>query len=93
MAPEEWIETLKDIDQVLRGSHIETPEASAAIVKMILKGEALRLFKDGLTEYGLEDIPANCLYHVTTQVFPTRTNVRQKCYMRQEMHKGQDVSV
>ena len=39
--PEEWIKTLKDIDQVLCRSRIETLEASAAIVKMILKGEAL----------------------------------------------------
>ena len=35
--PVEWIETLKDINQVLHGSRIENSEASAAIVKMILK--------------------------------------------------------
>ena len=39
--PEDWIETLKDIKQVCRGTNTTLAEHCRAMVRTILKGEAL----------------------------------------------------
>jgi hypothetical protein len=94
--PEEWIDTTRDIMQVLEGLRIDTADAAGAIVRTILKGEALRLFEDGInTIEGLATMHdfRLCMEHITKHVFPARSYIRQKRYMRREMKKTRDVSI
>ena len=93
--PENWLETLEDINRVLKGSRITTADASFAIVRAILKGEALRLFESGATTHGIDNMDAfnNCLRHVTTHIFPPRALVRQKRYLQWYARKHHGISI
>ena len=93
--PEDWIETLKDIEQVCRGTNMTLAEDCRAMVRTILKGEALRIFEDGVFENHCNDMDQFdlCIQHVTTHLFPTRALVRQKRYMRRHMRKNREMSI
>ena len=94
-SPENWLETLDDIHRILRGSRITTADASVAIVRAVLKGEALRIFESGVTINGTSDMNAfdKCLQNVTTHLFPPRALVRQKRYLRWYARKPRGTSI
>jgi uncharacterized protein YerC len=93
--PEHWIETINDIQQVITGSRIDTAAGSFAIVRTILKGDALRLFEDAVTIHGTANIQRfnRCMDHVTTHIFPARALIYQKRYLSHDMCKPRDVSI
>jgi hypothetical protein len=50
--PEHWLETMDDLERVIQGSRVTTAEATFALARTILKGDALRLFNNGVTING-----------------------------------------
>eukprot|EP00957_Ditylum_brightwellii_P136857 10436076-Ditylum_brightwellii.AAC.1 len=63
--PEEWLEFVNVITQVIKGQDIQDGEAAYSLVKSLLKGDTLQVFqnkeesqdvKDGLVQYAKDTI-------------------------------------
>eukprot|EP00957_Ditylum_brightwellii_P099239 7559048-Ditylum_brightwellii.AAC.1 len=72
--PEEWLQFMKATVQVIKGQDIQDGDAAYSLVKSLLKGDALQVFKNKEAsqevKYGLAF--TKCLVAVTKHVFPKK---------------------
>eukprot|EP00957_Ditylum_brightwellii_P033444 2534068-Ditylum_brightwellii.AAC.1 len=68
------------ITQVIKGQDIQDGDAVYSLVKSLLKGDALQIFKNEETSQETKDGPAftECLAAVTEHVFPKKAYKTQK---------------
>ena len=93
----DWIETVKDINEVWTQNSVGGPHDRAAIVKTILRDEALSHFevalevlRQGPNGERLEftaDLVNKALEYVSLAIFPHRALETQKQWMRRHMKK------
>ena len=93
----EWIETMKDIKEVWTQNSVGGPHDRAAIVKTVLRDEALSHFEIGLEVLRqgpmgermdmTAELVNRALDYVSQSVFPHRALETQKLWMRRHMRK------
>ena len=93
----EWIETVKDINEIWTQNSVGGPHDRAAIVKTVLRDEALSHFevalevlRQGPNGERLEftaDLVNKALDYVSLAIFPHRALETQKQWMRRHMRK------
>eukprot|EP00957_Ditylum_brightwellii_P082665 6285579-Ditylum_brightwellii.AAC.1 len=68
------------IAQVIKGQDIQDGDAAYLLVKSLLKGDALQIFKNEEASQEIKDNPAftKCLAAVTEHVFPKKAYKTQK---------------
>eukprot|EP00957_Ditylum_brightwellii_P065104 4938142-Ditylum_brightwellii.AAC.1 len=68
--PEEWLQCVEAITQVIKGQDIQDRDAAYSLVKSLLKGDALQVFKNKEESQEVKDGPAftKCLTSVTKHV-------------------------
>eukprot|EP00957_Ditylum_brightwellii_P163681 12461997-Ditylum_brightwellii.AAC.1 len=78
--PEEWLQFMDTITQVIKGQDIQDRDAAYSLVKILLKGDALQVFKNEEASQEIKDGPAftKCLAAVTEHVFPKKAYKMQK---------------
>eukprot|EP00957_Ditylum_brightwellii_P187215 14258431-Ditylum_brightwellii.AAC.1 len=71
------------IAQVIKGQDIQDRDAAYSLVKNLLKGYTLQVFKNKETSQEIKDGPAftKCLAVVTEHVFPKKAYKMQKKYI------------
>eukprot|EP00957_Ditylum_brightwellii_P036370 2753976-Ditylum_brightwellii.AAC.1 len=72
--PEEWLQFIDTIAQVIKGQDIQDGEVAYSLVKSLLRGDALQVFQNKEESQETKDSPAftKCLAAVTEQVFPKK---------------------
>eukprot|EP00957_Ditylum_brightwellii_P018668 1402505-Ditylum_brightwellii.AAC.1 len=72
--PEEWLQFMDAIMQVIKGQDIWDRDATYSIVKSLLKGDALQVFKNEEVSQDVKDGPnfTKCLAAVMEHVFPKK---------------------
>ena len=92
---EEWIKFRRNLEAVLKGQNVTSEPDKYAIVKTLLKGYALMLFKTAETAYMIftVEIFDKCLDDLTSHFFPEKEVQTQKRYMQRylRLSKGQPV--
>ena len=93
----DWIETVKDINEVWTQNSVGGPHDRAAIVKTILRDEALSHFEmalevlrqgpNGERHEFTADLVNKALEYVSLAIFPHRALENQKQWMRRHMKK------
>eukprot|EP00957_Ditylum_brightwellii_P197887 15075017-Ditylum_brightwellii.AAC.1 len=80
--PEEWLQFMEAITQVIKGQDIQDRDAVYSLVKSLLKGDALQVFKNKEASQEIKDGPAftKCRAAVTEHVFPKKAYKMQKKY-------------
>eukprot|EP00957_Ditylum_brightwellii_P018234 1374002-Ditylum_brightwellii.AAC.2 len=75
---------MEAIMQVIKGQDIQDGDAAHSLVKSLLKGGALQVFKNEEGSQEVKDGPAftTCLVAVTNHVFPKREYKIQKKYIK-----------
>eukprot|EP00957_Ditylum_brightwellii_P042292 3202861-Ditylum_brightwellii.AAC.1 len=78
--PEEGLQFMEAITQVIKGQDIEDGDAAYSLVKVLLKGGALQVFKNEDESQEIKDSVAftKCLVAVTKHIFPKKTYKMQK---------------
>eukprot|EP00957_Ditylum_brightwellii_P171073 13023618-Ditylum_brightwellii.AAC.1 len=78
--PEEWLQFMDAIAQVIKGQDIQHGDAVYLLVKSLLKGDAPQVFKNKEASQEVKDGPAFTKYlaAVTERVFPKKTYKTQK---------------
>eukprot|EP00957_Ditylum_brightwellii_P026218 1982550-Ditylum_brightwellii.AAC.1 len=73
---------MEAITQVIKGQDIQDGDAAYSLVKSLLKGDALQVFKNEGENQEVKDNPAftKCLATVTEHVFPKKAYKTQKKY-------------
>eukprot|EP00957_Ditylum_brightwellii_P132054 10068369-Ditylum_brightwellii.AAC.1 len=73
---------MEAITQVINGQDIQDRDVAYSLVKSLLKGDALQVFKNAEASQEIKDGPAfmKCLAAVTKNVFPKKTYETQKMY-------------
>eukprot|EP00957_Ditylum_brightwellii_P109151 8326244-Ditylum_brightwellii.AAC.1 len=68
------------ITQVIKGQDIQDGDAAYSLVKRLLKGDALQVFKNEEPIQEIKDVPlfTKCLTAVTKHVFPKKAYKTQK---------------
>eukprot|EP00957_Ditylum_brightwellii_P041031 3107004-Ditylum_brightwellii.AAC.1 len=86
--PEEWLQFMEAIAKVIKGQDIQDGDAVYSLVKSLLKGDALQIFKNKEEHQGIKDSAAftKCRAAVTKHVFPKKAYKMQKMYI-QNIHK------
>eukprot|EP00957_Ditylum_brightwellii_P145312 11067493-Ditylum_brightwellii.AAC.1 len=86
--PEEWLQFMDAIAQVIKGQDIQDRDAAYSLVKSPLKGDALQVFKNKEASQNVKDSPAftKCLAAVMEHIFPKKAYKTQKKYI-QNIHK------
>ena len=82
--PKQYIDFRADVTKIIVGQAITTGPAQYAMVRTLLRGDALRVFNNRATTQGAETV-ANLvlvLNALGTHVFPVRALVKQKRHMR-----------
>eukprot|EP00957_Ditylum_brightwellii_P046211 3506567-Ditylum_brightwellii.AAC.1 len=71
------------ITHVIKGQNIQDGDAAYLLVKSLLKGDALQVFKSKETSQEIKDILAftKCLAVLTEHVFPKKAYKTQKKYI------------
>eukprot|EP00957_Ditylum_brightwellii_P046085 3496422-Ditylum_brightwellii.AAC.1 len=71
------------ITQVIKGQDIQDGDAVCLLVKILLKGDALQVFKNEESSQETKDNPAftKCLAAVTEHLFPKKAYKKQKKYI------------
>eukprot|EP00957_Ditylum_brightwellii_P145456 11075843-Ditylum_brightwellii.AAC.1 len=71
------------IAQVIKGQDIQGGDAAYSLVKSLLKGDALQVFKNKEASQEIKDGPVftKCLAVVTERVFPKKAYKTQKKYI------------
>jgi hypothetical protein len=100
--PQQWIDTLKALDEVWMQNSITTGNDRAATVRALVKGESLTSFEtalsdartteDGTEEPATADHVTTALGAVTNTVFPHRALETQKLWMNRRMFKPADLT-
>ena len=92
---EEWIKFRRGVAAVLAGQNVTTGPASYALVKTLLKGDALTVFQTAEVTFGNQTLAnfQSCLNEVTTHVFPEKAAQLQKRYLRRCLVKDEGVPV
>eukprot|EP00957_Ditylum_brightwellii_P211403 15366135-Ditylum_brightwellii.AAC.1 len=82
--PEEWLQFMEAIMQVIKGQDIQDGDAAYLLVKSLLKGDTLQVFKYEEASQEVTDGPAfiECLAAVTECVFPKKAYKAQKKYIQ-----------
>eukprot|EP00957_Ditylum_brightwellii_P183326 13964485-Ditylum_brightwellii.AAC.1 len=78
--PEEWLQFMEAITQVIKGQDIQDGDAAYSLVKSLLKGDAIQVFQNKEESQEIKDGPAftKCLAAVTKHIFPRRhTHIRK----------------
>eukprot|EP00957_Ditylum_brightwellii_P013817 1041622-Ditylum_brightwellii.AAC.1 len=72
--PEEWLQFMDVIMQVIKGQDIQDGDAAYLLVKSLLRGDALQVFKNEVASQDVKDGPnfTKCLAAVTEHVFPKK---------------------
>eukprot|EP00957_Ditylum_brightwellii_P170523 12980174-Ditylum_brightwellii.AAC.1 len=78
--PEEWLQFIDAIAQVIKGQGIQDGVAVYLLVKSLLKGDILQVFKNKETSQDIKDSPAftKCLAAVMEHIFPKKAYKTQK---------------
>eukprot|EP00957_Ditylum_brightwellii_P124452 9484752-Ditylum_brightwellii.AAC.1 len=81
--PEEWLQFMEAITQVIKGQDIQDGDAAYLLVKNLLKGGALQVFKNEEASQEVKDSPAfiKCFAAVTKHVFSKKAYTTQKKYI------------
>eukprot|EP00957_Ditylum_brightwellii_P062852 4768511-Ditylum_brightwellii.AAC.1 len=81
--PEEWLQFMDAIMPVIKGHDIQDRDAAYLLVKSLLKGDDLQVFKNEEASQETKDSPAftKCLATVTERVFPKKAYKTQKKYI------------
>eukprot|EP00957_Ditylum_brightwellii_P171680 13069965-Ditylum_brightwellii.AAC.1 len=82
--PEEWLRFMDAIAQVIKGQDIQDGDAAYSLVKSLLKGDTLQVFKNKGASQDVKDGPAftKCFAAVTEHIFPKKAYNTQKKYIR-----------
>eukprot|EP00957_Ditylum_brightwellii_P131775 10049343-Ditylum_brightwellii.AAC.1 len=74
---------MEAIMQVIKGQDIQDKDVVYLMVKSLLKGDALQVFKNEEASQEIKDDPAftKCLAAVTNHVFPKKAYKTQKKYI------------
>eukprot|EP00957_Ditylum_brightwellii_P103175 7863371-Ditylum_brightwellii.AAC.1 len=82
--PEEWLQFMDAITQVIKGQDIQGRDAAYSLVKSLLKGDTLQVFKNKEVSQEIKDGPVftKCLAAVTEHVFPKKAYKTQKKYIQ-----------
>eukprot|EP00957_Ditylum_brightwellii_P145037 11045881-Ditylum_brightwellii.AAC.1 len=82
--PEGWLQFMEAIVQVIEGQDIQDGDAIYSLVKSLLKGDALQVFKNIEQSQEIKDSTAftKCLVAVTKHVFPKKAYKMQKKYIQ-----------
>eukprot|EP00957_Ditylum_brightwellii_P113854 8680060-Ditylum_brightwellii.AAC.1 len=74
---------MEAIVQVIEGQEISDGDAVYSLVKSVLKGDALQVFKNKKESQGIKDSPVftKCLAAVTKHVYPKKAYKMQKKYI------------
>eukprot|EP00957_Ditylum_brightwellii_P096268 7332355-Ditylum_brightwellii.AAC.1 len=82
--PEEWLQFMEAITKVIRGQNIQDGDVVYLLVKSLLLGDALQVFKNEEVSQEVKDGPAftKCLAAVTKHVFPKKAYKTHKKYIR-----------
>eukprot|EP00957_Ditylum_brightwellii_P110017 8391989-Ditylum_brightwellii.AAC.1 len=80
--PEEWLQFMDTIAQVIKGQDIQDRDAAYLLVKSLLKKDALQVFKNEEASQETKDGPTftKCLAAVTEHMFPPKAYKTQKKY-------------
>eukprot|EP00957_Ditylum_brightwellii_P054401 4121899-Ditylum_brightwellii.AAC.1 len=75
---------MEAITQVIKGQDIYDGDVAFSLLKSLLKGDALQVFKNKEASQEIKDGPAftKCLAAVTEHVFPKKAYKMQKKYIR-----------
>eukprot|EP00957_Ditylum_brightwellii_P165188 12576747-Ditylum_brightwellii.AAC.1 len=75
---------MEAITQVIKGQDIQDGDAAYSLVKSLLKGDALQVFKNEEVSQEAKDGPAftKCLAAVTKHIFPKKVYKTQKKYIQ-----------
>eukprot|EP00957_Ditylum_brightwellii_P199538 15210920-Ditylum_brightwellii.AAC.1 len=78
--PEEWLQLMEAIVQVIKGQDIQDGDAPYSLVKSLLKGGAVQVFKNEEESQEIKDSAAftKCLAAVTEHIFPKKAYKMQK---------------
>eukprot|EP00957_Ditylum_brightwellii_P194171 14787202-Ditylum_brightwellii.AAC.1 len=81
--PEEWLQFIEAIVQVIKGQDIQDGDTAYSLVKSLLKGGVLQVFKKKEESQESKDSPAftKCLAAVTKHIFPKKAYNSQKKYI------------
>eukprot|EP00957_Ditylum_brightwellii_P046597 3535101-Ditylum_brightwellii.AAC.1 len=80
---EEWLQFMDAITQVIKGQDIQDRDAVYSMVKSLLKGDALQVFKNKEASEEIKDSMAftKCLAAVTEHIFLKKAYKTQKKYI------------
>eukprot|EP00957_Ditylum_brightwellii_P131099 9999958-Ditylum_brightwellii.AAC.1 len=72
------------IAQVIKGQDIQDGDAAYSLVKSLLKGDALQVFKNKEVSQDIKNSPAftKCLAAVMEHIFPKKAYKMQKKYIQ-----------
>eukprot|EP00957_Ditylum_brightwellii_P196517 14973140-Ditylum_brightwellii.AAC.1 len=81
---EEWLQFMEAIAQVIKGQDIQDGDVAYSLVKSLLKGDALQIFKNKEGSQEIKDSSAftKCLVTVTEHIFPKKAYKMQKKYIQ-----------
>eukprot|EP00957_Ditylum_brightwellii_P155419 11830580-Ditylum_brightwellii.AAC.1 len=86
--PEEWLQFMEAIAQVIKGQDIQDGDVAYSLVKSLLKGGTLQVFQKKEQSQKVKDGLAftKCLAAVTEHVFPKKAYKTQKKYIQNILH-------
>eukprot|EP00957_Ditylum_brightwellii_P113254 8636382-Ditylum_brightwellii.AAC.1 len=86
--PEEWLQFMEAITQVIKGWDIQDGDEAYSLVKSLLKEDNLQVFQNKEESQEVKDgaVFTKCLAAVTEHVFPKKACKTQKKYI-QNIHK------
>ena len=78
--PEEWLQFMEAIAQVIKGQDIPDRDVAYLLVKSLLKGEALQVFQNKEESQEVKDgmVFTKCLVAVTKHIFPRKHTNHKK---------------
>ena len=93
--PEELLVLIDSIQKVFVGQHATTGPQRYALVKWVLKGEALTVFEQAAAEAGNETLENLnlVLRSLKTHFFPCKALSTQKRYMRRFLRKPREMNI
>ena len=92
--PEEWLLFKKNVNRVITGQDKTTGPPKYVLARRLLQGEALATFDNKATELGNETVAhfKECPTAVTNFIFPVRSSMLQKRYMRRFLRKPAEMT-
>eukprot|EP00957_Ditylum_brightwellii_P067053 5089963-Ditylum_brightwellii.AAC.1 len=84
---EEWIKFQHGLQAVLKGQNVTQGPPSYAVVKTLLKGNALTVFKQAEIDHGTLSVAhfKLCLDGMSEHMFPKKAGQTQRHYMRRNL--------